>query len=108
MKTVTIPVMAKSHRPFAEAEVLQAWKSLHRRKRSADAADEENHVWKHDLRVPFVCGARIWAKHCAHSRRRGHDSHQKGEAGSGNVVEAVRHMRTIVSQMKRLTYHARR
>src|SRR5271155_1958934 len=105
MKTVTIPVMAKvriGH--FAEAEVLQALEvDFIDESEVLTPADEENHVWKHDFRVPFVCGARNLGEAL---RRVGEGAamiRTKGEAGSGNVVEAVRHMRTIVSQMKKLT-----
>src|SRR5947207_10316695 len=105
MNTVTIPVMAKvriGH--FAEAEVLQALEvDFIDESEVLTPADEENHVWKHDFRIPFVCGARNLGEAL---RRIGEGAamiRTKGEAGSGNVVEAVRHMRTIVSQMKKLT-----
>src|SRR2546426_6499287 len=105
MQTVTIPVMAKvriGH--FAEAQVLQALEvDFIDESEVLTPADEENHVWKHDFRIPFVCGARNLGEAL---RRIGEGAamiRTKGEAGSGNVVEAVRHMRTIVSQMKRLT-----
>jgi pyridoxal 5'-phosphate synthase pdxS subunit len=105
MKTVTIPVMAKvriGH--FAEADVLQALEvDFIDESEVLTPADEENHIWKHDFRVPFVCGARNLGEAL---RRIGEGAamiRTKGEAGSGNVVEAVRHMRTIVSQMKKLT-----
>jgi pyridoxal 5'-phosphate synthase pdxS subunit len=105
METVTIPVMAKvriGH--FAEAEVLQALEvDFIDESEVLTPADEENHIWKHDFRVPFVCGARNLGEAL---RRIGEGAamiRTKGEAGSGNVVEAVRHMRTIVSQMKKLT-----
>src|SRR5258708_7424813 len=65
--------------------------------------DEENHVWKHDFRVPFVCGARNLGEALRRVAEGAAMIRTKGEAGSGNVVEAVRHMRTIVSQMKKLT-----
>ncbi|MGA2419521.1 MAG: pyridoxal 5'-phosphate synthase lyase subunit PdxS [Candidatus Acidiferrum sp.] len=105
MKTVTIPVMAKvriGH--FSEAEVLQALEvDFIDESEVLTPADEENHIWKHDYRVPFVCGARNLGEAL---RRIGEGAamiRTKGEAGSGNVVEAVRHMRTIISQMKKLT-----
>ena len=66
-------------------------------------ADEANHVWKHDFKVPFVCGCRDLGEAL---RRIGEGAamiRTKGEAGTGNVVEAVRHMRAVVSAMKRLT-----
>jgi len=105
MQTVTIPVMAKvriGH--FAEAAVLQALEvDFIDESEVLTPADEENHVWKHDFRIPFVCGARNLGEAL---RRIGEGAamiRTKGEAGSGNVVEAVRHMRAIVSQMKQLT-----
>ena len=105
MQTVTIPVMAKvriGH--FAEAEILQALEvDFIDESEVLTPADEENHIWKHDYRIPFVCGARNLGEAL---RRIGEGAamiRTKGEAGSGNVVEAVRHMRTIVGQMKKLT-----
>ena len=110
MKTVTIPVMAKvriGH--FAEAEVLQALEvDFIDESEVLTPADEENHVWKHDFRVPFVCGARNLGEALRRIAEGAAMIRTKGEAGSGNVVEAVRHMRTIVSQMKKLTTAARR
>jgi pyridoxal 5'-phosphate synthase pdxS subunit len=105
MNTVTIPVMAKvriGH--FIEAEVLQALEvDFIDESEVLTPADEENHVWKHDFRVPFVCGARNLGEALRRVAEGAAMIRTKGEAGSGNVVEAVRHMRTIVSQMKRLT-----
>jgi pyridoxal 5'-phosphate synthase pdxS subunit len=105
METVTIPVMAKvriGH--FVEAEVLQALEvDFIDESEVLTPADEENHVWKHDFRVPFVCGARNLGEALRRVAEGAAMIRTKGEAGSGNVVEAVRHMRTIVSQMKRLT-----
>ena len=105
MNTVTIPVMAKvriGH--FAEAEVLQALEvDFIDESEVLTPADEENHVWKHDYHVPFVCGARNLGEALRRIAEGAAMIRTKGEAGSGNVVEAVRHMRTIVSEMKRLT-----
>jgi pyridoxal 5'-phosphate synthase pdxS subunit len=105
MATVTIPVMAKvriGH--FMEAEVLQALEvDFIDESEVLTPADEENHIWKHDYRVPFVCGARNLGEALRRIAEGAAMIRTKGEAGSGNVVEAVRHMRTIVSQMKRLT-----
>jgi pyridoxal 5'-phosphate synthase pdxS subunit len=105
MATVTIPVMAKvriGH--FVEAEVLQALEvDFIDESEVLTPADEEHHVWKHDFRVPFVCGARNLGEALRRVAEGAAMIRTKGEAGSGNVVEAVRHMRTIVSQMKRLT-----
>ncbi len=105
MTTVTIPVMAKvriGH--FMEAEVLQALEvDFIDESEVLTPADEENHIWKHDYQVPFVCGARNLGEALRRIAEGAAMIRTKGEAGSGNVVEAVRHMRTIVSQMKRLT-----
>ncbi|HLW82302.1 MAG TPA: pyridoxal 5'-phosphate synthase lyase subunit PdxS [Candidatus Acidoferrales bacterium] len=105
MDTVTIPVMAKARiGHFAEAQVLEALEVDYIDESEVlTPADEENHIWKHSFKVPFVCGARNLGEAL---RRIGEGAamiRTKGEAGSGNIVEAVRHMRTIVSQMKRLT-----
>ncbi|HMI51629.1 MAG TPA: pyridoxal 5'-phosphate synthase lyase subunit PdxS [Candidatus Saccharimonadales bacterium] len=105
MATVTIPVMAKvriGH--FSEAEVLQALEvDFIDESEVLTPADDENHIWKHDYRVPFVCGARNLGEALRRIAEGAAMIRTKGEAGSGNVVEAVRHMRTIVSQMKKLT-----
>ena len=105
MKTVTIPVMAKvriGH--VTEAEVLQALEvDFIDESEVLTPADEENHIWKHDFRVPFVCGARNLGEALRRVAEGAAMIRTKGEAGSGNVVEAVRHMRTIVSQMRQLT-----
>jgi pyridoxal 5'-phosphate synthase pdxS subunit len=105
METVTIPVMAKvriGH--FVEAQVLEALEvDFIDESEVLTPADEENHIWKHAFRVPFVCGARNLGEALRRIAEGAAMIRTKGEAGSGNVVEAVRHMRTIVSQMKKLT-----
>src|SRR3974390_2549527 len=105
MKTVTIPVMAKvriGH--FTEAEVLQVLEvDFIDQSEVLTPADEVNHVWKHDFRVPFVCGARNLGEALRRIAEGAAMIRTKGEAGSGNVVEAVRHMRTITGEMRRLT-----
>src|SRR6267154_4591701 len=105
MATVTIPVMAKvriGH--FAEAEVLQALEvDFIDESEVLTPADEENHIWKHDYRVPFVCGARNLGEAVRRISEGATMIRTKGEAGSGNIVEAVRHIRTIVKEMKQLT-----
>src|SRR6202050_3979656 len=105
MNTVTIPVMAKvriGH--FAEAEVLQALEvDFIDESEVLTPADEENHVWKHDFRVPFVCGARNLGEALRRISEGAAMIRTKGEAGSGNIVEAVRHLRAITSEMRRLT-----
>jgi pyridoxal 5'-phosphate synthase pdxS subunit len=105
MDTVSIPVMAKvriGH--FAEAQVLQALEvDFIDESEVLTPADEENHVWKHDFRVPFVCGARNLGEALRRIAEGAAMIRTKGEAGSGNIVEAVRHIRAIVSEMRRLT-----
>src|ERR1700687_3512655 len=105
MKTVTIPVMAKvriGH--FSEAEVLQALEvDFIDESEALTADDEENHIWRHDYLVLFVCGARNLGEALRRIAEGAAMIRTKSEAGSGNVVEAIRHMRTIVSQMKKLT-----
>ncbi len=105
MKTVSIPVMAKvriGH--FTEARVLEALEvDFIDESEVLTPADEEHHVDKRAFKVPFVCGARNLGEAL---RRIGEGAamiRTKGEAGSGNIVEAVRHMRTIQKQMKQLT-----
>jgi pyridoxal 5'-phosphate synthase pdxS subunit len=105
METVSIPVMAKvriGH--FAEAAVLEALEvDFIDESEVLTPADEENHVWKHDFKVPFVCGARNLGEAVRRIAEGAAMIRTKGEAGSGNVVEAVRHMRTITGEMRRLT-----
>ena len=105
MAVVTIPVMAKvriGH--FAEAQVLEALGvDFIDESEVLTPADEEHHVDKHRFKVPFVCGARDLGEAI---RRIGEGAaiiRTKGEAGSGNIVEAVRHLRKIGHQIKRLT-----
>ena len=104
MDTVSIPVMAKvriGH--FAEAQVLEALEVDYIDESEVlTPADEEHHVWKHGFKVPFVCGARNLGEALRRIAEGAAMIRTKGEAGSGNIVEAVRHMRAIVSQMKRL------
>ena len=104
-QAVSIPVMAKCRiGHLAEARVLEALKvDFIDESEVLTPADEENHVSKHEFSVPFVCGCRNLGEAL---RRIGEGAamiRTKGEAGSGNIVEAVRHMRTITSEMKRLT-----
>jgi pyridoxal 5'-phosphate synthase pdxS subunit len=105
MNTVSIPVMAKvriGH--FAEAQVLEALEvDFIDESEVLTPADEEHHVWKHGFRVPFVCGARNLGEALRRIAEGAALIRTKGEAGSGNIVEAVRHMRAIVGEMKRLT-----
>ena len=104
-KAVDIPVMAKCRiGHIVEAQILEALEiDFVDESEVLTPADEANHVWKHDFKVPFVCGCRDLGEAL---RRIGEGAamiRTKGEAGTGNVVEAVRHMRTVVSALKRLT-----
>ncbi len=101
---VTIPVMAKARiGHFAEAQILQALGVDYVDESEVlTPADEENHIDKWAFTVPFVCGATNLGEAL---RRIGEGAcmiRSKGEAGTGNVVEAVRHLRTINAQMRRL------
>jgi pyridoxal 5'-phosphate synthase pdxS subunit len=101
---VTIPVMAKARiGHFAEAQILEALDVDYIDESEVlTPADEENHIDKWDFTVPFVCGATNLGEAL---RRIGEGAcliRSKGEAGTGNVVEAVRHLRTINAQMRRL------
>lgn len=105
MDTVTIPVMAKCRiGHFAEAQMLQALGVDYIDESEVlTPADEAYHVDKFAFTVPFVCGCRNLGEAL---RRIGEGAamiRTKGEAGSGNVVEAVRHMRTVTDELRRLT-----
>ena len=105
MAAVSIPVMAKARiGHFAEAMVLQALEVDYIDESEVlTPADEEHHIDKYAFRAPFVCGARNLGEAL---RRVGEGAamiRTKGEAGSGNVVEAVRHMRSIRQQIRQLT-----
>jgi pyridoxal 5'-phosphate synthase pdxS subunit len=105
MAAVSIPVMAKCRiGHFAEARVLEALGvDFIDESEVLTPADEEHHVDKHAFTVPFVCGCRDLGEAL---RRIGEGAallRTKGEAGTGNVVEAVRHMRAVVSGIRRLT-----
>jgi pyridoxal 5'-phosphate synthase pdxS subunit len=104
MDSVTIPVMAKARiGHFAEAQVLQALGVDYIDESEVlTPADDKYHINKWDFTVPFVCGARDLGEAL---RRIGEGAamvRTKGEAGSGNIVEAVRHMRAVVDGIKRV------
>jgi pyridoxal 5'-phosphate synthase pdxS subunit len=103
-RCVSIPVMAKvriGH--FVEARVLEALGvDFIDESEVLTPADEEHHIWKHDFRSPFVCGARNLGEAL---RRIGEGAamiRTKGEAGSGNIVEAVRHLRQVIGDIRGL------
>ena len=103
-KSVSIPVMAKCRiGHFAEAQVLEALEiDFIDESEVLTPADEHNHVWKHDFKVPFVCGCRNLGEALRRIAEGAALIRTKGEAGSGNILEAVRHMRTVVNDIKRL------
>ncbi|MCS7224200.1 MAG: pyridoxal 5'-phosphate synthase lyase subunit PdxS [Armatimonadetes bacterium] len=105
MEAVTIPVMAKCRiGHFVEAEILEALGvDFIDESEVLTPADEQHHIYKHPFKVPFVCGARDLGEAL---RRIGEGAamiRTKGEAGTGNVVEAVRHMRLIMTEIRTIT-----
>ena len=102
---VSIPVMAKCRiGHFAEAQVLETLDiDFIDESEVLTPADESNHVWKHDFKVPFVCGCRDLGEALRRIAEGAALIRTKGEAGSGNIVEAVRHMRTVMNGIKRVT-----
>jgi pyridoxal 5'-phosphate synthase pdxS subunit len=101
---VTIPVMAKCRiGHFVEAQILEAMGVDYIDESEVlTPADEEHHVWKHSFKVPFVCGCRNLGEAL---RRIGEGAamiRTKGEAGTGNVVEAVRHARAVLGAIRKL------
>jgi pyridoxal 5'-phosphate synthase pdxS subunit len=105
MEAVSIPVMAKARiGHFTEARVLEALGVDYIDESEVlTPADEEHHIDKKNFKVPFVCGARNLGEALRRIAEGAAMIRTKGEAGSGNIVEAVRHIRTIVKEMKQLT-----
>ncbi|UCC59441.1 MAG: pyridoxal 5'-phosphate synthase lyase subunit PdxS [Dehalococcoidia bacterium] len=106
MEAVTIPVMAKCRiGHFVEAQVLQSLGVDYIDESEVlTPADESHHVWKYDFKVPFVCGCRDLGEAL---RRIGEGAamiRTKGEAGTGNIVEAVRHMRAVMDGIRKLQH----
>jgi pyridoxal 5'-phosphate synthase pdxS subunit len=104
MAAVTIPVMAKARiGHFMEARILEALGIDYVDESEVlTPADEENHIDKHAFTVPFVCGARDLGEALRRIAEGAAMIRTKGEAGTGNVVEAVRHMRAVMSAVRRL------
>ena len=104
MDAVTIPVMAKARiGHFVEAQVLEALGVDYIDKSEVlTPADEFNHVDKHAFGVPFVCGARDLGEALRRINEGAAMVRTKGEAGTGNIVEAVRHIRAVTSGIRRL------
>jgi pyridoxal 5'-phosphate synthase pdxS subunit len=105
MASVSIPVMAKARiGHYMEARVLEALEVDYIDESEVlTPADEDNHIDKRGFKVPFVCGAKNLGEALRRISEGAAMIRTKGEAGSGNIVEAVRHMRTIQREMKQLT-----
>jgi pyridoxal 5'-phosphate synthase pdxS subunit len=104
-ESVSIPVMAKCRiGHFVEAQILEAlFIDFIDESEVLTPADQDNHIDKHAFRIPFVCGCRDLGEAL---RRIGEGAamiRTKGEAGTGNIVEAVRHMRSVMGDIRRLT-----
>jgi pyridoxal 5'-phosphate synthase pdxS subunit len=104
MEAVSIPVMAKCRiGHFVEAQVLEALGiDFIDESEVLTPADESHHVWKHDFKVPFVCGCRDLGEALRRIAEGAAMVRTKGEAGTGNIVEAVRHMRAVQGGIRRL------
>ena len=104
MEAVTIPVMAKSRiGHFAEARVLEPiGVDYIDESEVLTPADESHHVWKHDFKVPYVCGCRDLGEALRRISEGAAMIRTKGEAGTGNVVEAVRHIRTVTDHIRKI------
>jgi len=104
MAAVTIPVMAKARiGHFVEAQVLEALGVDYVDESEVlTPADEEHHIDKHAFRIPFVCGCRDLGEGLRRVAEGAAMLRTKGEAGTGNIVEAVRHIRTVNAEIRRL------
>ncbi|MDX2077379.1 MAG: pyridoxal 5'-phosphate synthase lyase subunit PdxS [bacterium] len=105
MKVVTIPVMAKARiGHFVEAQILQSLGIDYIDESEVlTPADEEHHINKHKFKIPFVCGCRNLGEALRRISEGAAMIRTKGEAGTGDVVEAVRHARTVIGEIRRLT-----
>ena len=104
IETVTIPVMAKARiGHFAEAQILQELGvDMIDESEVLTPADEHNHINKKNFNIPFVCGARSLGEALRRISEGAAMIRTKGEAGTGNIVEAVRHMRLIMSEIREI------
>jgi pyridoxal 5'-phosphate synthase pdxS subunit len=104
MKAVSIPVMAKARiGHFVEAQVLEALGVDYIDESEVlTPADEANHIDKHAFKVPFVCGCRDLGEALRRINEGAAMIRTKGEAGTGNIVEAVRHIRTLMADIRRI------
>ena len=104
MGAVTIPVMAKCRiGHMVEAQVLEALGvDFVDESEVLTPADQAHHIWKHDFKVPFVCGCRELGEALRRIAEGAAMIRTKGEAGTGNIVEAVRHMRAVMDGIRKL------
>jgi pyridoxal 5'-phosphate synthase pdxS subunit len=104
MDGVSIPVMAKCRiGHFVEAQILQAIGVDYLDESEVlTPADEEHHIYKHDFKIPFVCGCRNLGEALRRIGEGASMIRTKGEAGTGDVVEAVRHARAVLGEIRRL------
>jgi len=104
IEAVTTPVMAKCRiGHFVEAQVLEALGvDFIDESEVLTPADEAHHIWKRDFKVPFVCGCRDLGEALRRVAEGAAMIRTKGEAGTGNIVEAVRHMRAVMSGIRKL------
>lgn len=104
MAVTTIPVMAKCRiGHFVEAEILQELGiDFIDESEVLTPADEQYHIYKHDFKTPFVCGCRNLGEALRRCGEGAAMIRTKGEAGTGDVIEAVRHMRTVMSDIRRI------
>ncbi len=104
LETVSIPVMAKCRiGHFVEAQVLESMGVDYIDESEVlTPADEEHHVWKHNFKVPFVCGCRDLGEALRRIAEGAAMIRTKGEAGTGDIVEAVRHMRAVMDAIRKL------
>lgn len=105
-KTVSIPVMAKCRiGHFVEAQILEALDvDFIDESEVLTPADEENHIDKHLFEIPFVCGAKDLGEALRRIAEGASMIRSKGEAGTGNIVEAVRHMRAIQGGIRKISH----
>jgi pyridoxal 5'-phosphate synthase pdxS subunit len=105
MDAVSIPVMAKCRiGHFVEAQTLQSLGvDFIDESEVLTPADENHHIWKHDFKVPFVCGCRNLGEALRRIAEGAAMIRTKGEAGTGNIVEAVRHMRAVMDAIRKLS-----
>ena len=103
-ETVSIPVMAKCRiGHFVEAQVLEALGvDFIDESEVLTPADEAHHIWKHDFKIPFVCGCRDLGEALRRIAEGAAMIRTKGEAGTGNIVEAVRHMRAVMDEIRKI------